>query len=334
MAGETKLHPLRVRPGARFTCHGDGLCCSDVHLLGPVTEDEARLLGAIDERILGWSGDDRVLVTTVEGRCMFAGAGTCELHARLGPEVKPATCRQFPFMLVATPTGGRVCTEHRCPCRTMGERAPLKADAALAVTPKPSRHIAGPLWIDDDRAVSVEEWERIEAALLARLRREDPLDVLDAPPLSGAPERWLALGEEFALEEGGGRFGAAVRCFGAAILALGGRSTDHVDATLEWADAFDRAEARSVPGDAEEILRDWVADYVWSLEWAFFGSFEDARRDLASRVAIARHIAGSLEARGARPDRAMAEAVAVIEGVGVADDYRAFLGEIGNPPAS
>ena len=132
MTGETKLHPLRVRPGARFTCHGDGLCCSDVHLLGPVTGDEARVLNAIDERILAWSGDDRVLVTTVDGRCMFAGAGVCELHARLGPEVKPASCKQFPFMLVTTPTGGRVTTEHRCPRQPEARRAPLGTGAARA----------------------------------------------------------------------------------------------------------------------------------------------------------------------------------------------------------
>ncbi|HBQ15461.1 MAG TPA: hypothetical protein DEF51_31505 [Myxococcales bacterium] len=329
MTGETKLHPLRVRPGARFTCHGDGLCCSDVHLLGPVTGDEARVLNAIDERILAWSGDDRVLVTTVDGRCMFAGAGVCELHARLGPEVKPASCKQFPFMLVTTPTGGRVTTEHRCPCRSMGERAPLTSDAALASTTHATRHIAGPLWLDDERSVSVEEWEIMEAPLIARLQREDPLDVLDAAPLSGDAERWDALAVDFASEEGGGRFGAAIRRFGAAILALRQRPTDDIDAALPWGDAFDRAEARSEPGDPEEMLRDWVADYVWSLEWAFFGTFRAARSELSSRVAIARQIAGELEQDGARADRAMAEAIAVVEAVGVADDYRAFLESLG-----
>ena len=36
-----------------------------------------------------------------------------------------------------------------------------------------------------------------------------------------------------------------------------------------------------------------------------------------------------LEQDGARADRAMAEAIAVVEAVGVADDYRAFLESLG-----
>jgi len=44
---EPRARPLLVRPGARFTCSGDGLCCTDLHALGPMTRTEVTLMGKL-----------------------------------------------------------------------------------------------------------------------------------------------------------------------------------------------------------------------------------------------------------------------------------------------
>ncbi|HJL14478.1 MAG TPA: hypothetical protein RMH99_02410 [Sandaracinaceae bacterium LLY-WYZ-13_1] len=317
------LHPLRVRPGARFTCHGDGLCCTDVHAFGPLSDDEAAMLRAIDPAVVDDHHGERVVTLGAEGRCIFRRHGRCELHASLGPDVKPASCQQFPFVFVATPAGGRVATEHRCPCRTLGERAELTAEAAVAEAGRPEtpdRRITDTLPRTADERVTLAEWEAIEAPMLARLAAgDDPLDVLGAPPLD-PPDRWRRHGASLLDEGGRTRFSAAVRRFGAALLRLGGAEVTGVDERLGWDDVFDRAERRSpTPTDPAAQLNDWLADALWSLEWAFRGPFDEARRELATRVGVARRIAADLEAEGRRPDRAMAEAIAVIELAALAD---------------
>ena len=37
---KTHTRPLLPRPGARYTCFGDGLCCTDIHGIGPLTKKE------------------------------------------------------------------------------------------------------------------------------------------------------------------------------------------------------------------------------------------------------------------------------------------------------
>lgn len=331
MPSRDTLHPLRVRPGARFTCHGDGLCCADVHAFGPLRDDEVALLSAIDPAVVREHAGERVVVMGAEGRCIFRREGRCELHASLGPQIKPATCRQFPFLFVATPSGGRVVTEHRCPCRTMGARAPLTPEVALAEVGEPhaDRRITETLPLAAGRDVEMAEWERLEGELLAALNGgADPLEVLEAEPLAPV-EAWRSLAASLIAEAGATRFSAAVRRFGAAVLRRSGAEVSGVDERPAWADAFDRAEGRSPePADPEAQLRDWVADYVWSLEWAFSGTFAQARRELATRVAVARHLTAEGRAAGARPDRAMAEALAVVELAGLTDDYEAFVGAL------
>ncbi len=329
---EASLQPLRVRAGARFTCHGDGLCCTDVHALGPLSDDEVRLLSSIDEQVVVKHGGDRVLTQRVGGGCIFLGEGRCELHAAFGPDVKPRACRQFPFVFVATPNGGRVATEHRCPCRTMGEREPVTAEDALAVMAGKTaeRIIRSTLPVDGSQKVPITEWEAMEAPLLARLEAgEDPATVLDCEPFTTPAEgSWEELGIALVSETSENRFCAAQRRFGATLLRLRGAEVEGVDEALPWADAFDRAEKRSEPGDPEAIYRDWIADYVWSLEWAFTGSFAQARAELATRLAVARAVANDLERDGCRPDRAAAEAVAVAELAGVADAYHELVAQL------
>lgn len=328
---EPAVWPLRARPGARFRCHGDGLCCTDVHTFGPLDDREVEALRAIDPGAVIERDGMRALPVRADGRCVFRTATRCELHARLGPGSKPASCRQFPFLLVATPTGGRIVTEHRCPCRTLGERREVTAamaEEALGQDPAPDRVIPSSVLITDDQEVELAAWEPTEAALLARLRAgEDPLSVLAAAPLAPA-DAWRALASDFAEEQERSAFGCAIRRFGATTLTALGEPSD-VDASLPWSAAFDRAEARTaVPEDPAAMLSDWLADYVWSLEWAFTASFARARAELATRVVIARAIARDRETEGARADRAMAEAIAVVELAGLASDYEALVAEL------
>ena len=120
----------------------------------------------------------------VEAPCMRPGAGggcaqlergRCGIHARFGAEAKPVGCRRFPYGLVNTPYGGRVTTEHRCPCRTLGERPPLDVrDAEVSL-----RDQSGRLEVDEDapqrvalradQRVSFERYAAIEADMRARL---------------------------------------------------------------------------------------------------------------------------------------------------------------------
>ncbi|RLB55533.1 MAG: hypothetical protein DRJ42_06010 [Deltaproteobacteria bacterium] len=325
------LEPLRVRPGARFTCHGDGLCCTDVHALGPLDEAAVLTLTVIDENVVTEYEGESFLSHADDGGCVFLGEDGCAIHATLGGESKPAACQQFPFALVATPVGGRVATRHYCPCRTMGEREPLEAAAALAVSPPGAadRTIRNMLPFTGDEAIDLAKWERLEAGLLERLAAgERPEDVLDAPPYS-APNKgsWEALCRAMLEETGPSRFEAAGCAFALTVLRALGEEAAPIPVPMPWVDAFDRAEARSDEGSADAMLADWVADVLWSLEWAFFGTFEQARRDLATRVDVARRIAAELPGRA---DRTMAEAIAVVELVGMGENYQTFIGDLGD----
>ncbi|MBX3269934.1 MAG: hypothetical protein KF729_06715 [Sandaracinaceae bacterium] len=305
------LEPLRARPGASFTCHRDGLCCTDLHAWGPLDEVEAATLGSIDERVVLLHDGSWVIGKNAEGRCLFSSPEGCRLHAMLGPKGKPKTCQQFPFILVATPTGGRLATEHRCPCRTMGEREPVTPERGRAScdTAFVDRLIASTVALDDDEEVDMATWETIEAPYL---RGEA---TIDEPPLSGGD--WAALGRTLLEEPPTTAYERCLRAFGAALL---GEPIPPLGET--WTEAFDRAEARSAPQDPEAMLTDYLLDQIWSLDWAFHGSWRQARLELSTRREVARRLARAL---GGRPDRAMAEAISIVEMGSLSDDYTAFV---------
>ena len=128
---KTKVRPLLARPGARYTCFGDGLCCTDIHGIGPLTKKEVGEMRRIYRPSAGWNDDhdDYMLNTAADGGCLFLMSDQrCSVHAQLGPEAKPDGCRRFPLGLAATPVGGRITTDHRCPCRTMGDRPEIRPD--------------------------------------------------------------------------------------------------------------------------------------------------------------------------------------------------------------
>ncbi len=337
-----RVRPLRVRPGARFACFGDGLCCADVHALGSLTRREVRMLRLIADEAVVHRPDlgAHVLQVGSSGRCVFREPEGCALHARLGVAAKPGSCSRYPFGLTATPSGGRITTSHRCPCRTLGDRPPVTTEGAAPSLVDAAgrlwaeRRLHGSVAIEGRRRVPFARWEAYEAELLTRLAAGvAPEAVLDRAPLSELAEgSWPQVGYDLAAEviepadPPLSRFDVATAWFASALIELSGDEAPIViDRGRPWADAFDRAEARSRPGDPLAIYADWIADAIWDLGWVAHGSFARARADLATRLAIARRVDGWLRTFGVRPDRAAAEAVMVVESVGLAPAWSSVI---------
>jgi Fe-S-cluster containining protein len=325
---KTRLRPLTPRPGARYTCFGDGLCCTDIHGIGPLTKKECGQMRRINRKAAGWNDDhdDYMLNTAADGGCIFLMSDQrCSVHAELGPEAKPEGCRRFPFGLVGTPSGGRITTEHRCPCRTLGDRPDIDPEAA-----EPSIMDGGRLYADRHikrvpltakKDVKFDEWETIEAEYLQRLQgRESLAKILDAEPfpkLRGSS--WVKQADEFIDARDGSQFGVAMAWVGDTVLSMQNGHAPRPPGR-PWEAAFDRAEARS-PNvrTSREVFGDWIADEIWALKWAEEYHFALARTELATRLAIAEDICARLRGAGARSDRAAAEAIMMVELVGESD---------------
>lgn len=283
----------------------------------------------IDRKSAGWDDDhdDYMLNTAADGGCVFLMSDRrCSVHAKLGPESKPEGCRRFPLGLVATPIGGRITTEHRCPCRTMGDRPLIQPeDVESSISNGGSQLVADRrikrVPMTAKKEIEFSEWEPIEAEYLARLRGREPLlRILDAEPfprLKGSS--WEKQAEEFISARDGSQFGVAMAWVGDMISAIQNRRSPRPP-PRPWAAAFDRAQARSpTPRTSRDVFGDWIADEVWSLKWAEDHNFAVARAELATRLAIAERISAFLRDAGARADRASAEAVMMLEVVGESD---------------
>lgn len=331
----TARHPeLLVREAARYRCSGDGLCCTDIHAIGPIPAGEVRRLKLVSPgRLVRNEALDGVVVEPLNGACSNLGPDGCRIHAAHGLFAKPSPCRRFPYRVTTTPNGRRVSTEHRCPCRTMGERPPIDRDDVLASVRDSAGRIhadvavGATIRLDARRRVPFARYERLESELLARLSKgEDPLSVLDIEPFPALSElTWIDVAHHYRGKLDGSACGDALAWFGDMLLAI------HEDSPRRlrqrpWSPSFDRAEARSpVTGSPEAILADWLSDELWALEWTERGTFAHARADLATRFVVARTIVERLTATGVRPDRAAAEAVLVGEMAGAAPLWRGIV---------
>ena len=86
------------------------------------------------------------------------------------------------------------------------------------------------------------------------------------------------------------------------------------------------AEARSpVPRTARDVLNDFVADHLFAVKWAADVGYAAFAAEMATRVAIADSVASRLIARGLREDRAMAEAVMIVEIVGATEHWETLV---------
>lgn len=343
------MSTLAVRPGASFTCHGDGLCCTDIHQLGPVSAREVPALEAVEPGVVVRLGGLRLLRLSDahrQGGCTFLEPDLrCRIHAHDGGRTRPRSCHRFPYALVRTPDGPRVATDHRCPCRTLGERDPLDAEKAAEALRDTSgrlsadRRVEGRIPIARRSRVGWARYLRLEEALLEALSRaaaarpvEEILGVEPFPPLEG--RTWEQVGIELASETRASRWGEAFRLFGRTLAWLHAPPDERPPrltfAPRLWAEAFDRAERRSAldPANAgdtvERMYADFAADVLWALEWPLFHDLAQLRLELASRLAVARAFARALVAAGHRPDRAAAESLAMIEVVGVSPGWLAI----------
>jgi hypothetical protein len=318
-----RARPLLVRKGAHYTCFGDGLCCTDIHALGPVTPREKRALELIEPgRLIRHKDLLAPVFRTVEsGACVLRSERGCELHAVHGAQHKPAGCMRFPFGLVATPEGGRVTTEHRCPCRTLGDRPPISVDEARDALVDaggrlvPNGRVGARLPLDQRRRIPFARFRPIEQAMIdALLSGGEPTAVLDMAPFGKLEgERWKSLAAEMRRERDGTAYGEAMLWFGNAILKLveGERL---LVTPRPWATSYDQAAARGGEQPYRVVLNDWLADLLWSLDWVFVTrSFHAGRRELSTLYTIALTITQRLIRARVRPDRAAAEAVTIVE---------------------
>ncbi|MBO6936442.1 MAG: YkgJ family cysteine cluster protein [Deltaproteobacteria bacterium] len=323
------IEPLLIRSGARYHCFGDGLCCTDVHAIGALEDDEVERLKVLQPEVVGYSDliEANILRMRTDGTCPFLGDAGCIIHEPMDGLLKPHPCWRFPFGLTATPDGGRVTTEHRCPCRTMGERPPIEADGAVDELRerdgriRPNHRVGDEVPFRRDETIPFADYLAIEGPMLRALLEDgaSPESVLAREPFPDLIEgTWGAIAGGMQVVKTDSRFDAALVLLANAIQARDGGPMEVGE--RPWRENFDRAEARvPEPEDPEAMIRDWVADSIWCLYWTAFGSFEQLRSELATRVWILRRIAQALEATGTRPDVAVAEGLMVVDLVGTSE---------------
>jgi hypothetical protein len=341
-----KREPLLVRTGARFDCVGDGLCCSDIHAVGALSDEDCEMLAVItDDAIDRHEGEDAavLMMRSDTGRCVFWSEQGCAIHSQLGPEMKPSPCIQFPYALTATPAGGRISTQHRCTCRTLGQLPLITVEEARPNLLdsngelKPEHAIVGDIAWSATESLPFTEYAAREAALIGALIEGKGLTtVLEAQPF---PEldgiTWTEVAAELLEFQGPSRAAAAARWFGSAIGFLVDRR-EPTGLDRPWADSFEQAGQRVVdPVSPNRVFGDWLADEVWSMRWSRFGSLARARTELATRLAIARRIAGWLDISTPKQDNiSAAEAVMIVDVMGTTDTWEKAQAAItGHAPA-
>ncbi len=322
--------PLVLRRGARYACYGDGLCCTDVHGLGPVSFAEKVQLGLVASRPVRYDPQlgHEVLAVDEEGRCRFLGeGGGCRIYEAMDGRLKPRSCHRFPLGLTDTPAGWRVTMAYRCSCQTRSAHAPpLTAERARALL-EPERdgddaagHRVREFMLRAGEQASFEAYLSAEEELLGILE-ERGTEALDETLPSLAGVSWEVLGRGMASGPVASRFDAALRFFGDALVRLEGGVTE-IEGRRPWADVFARAAARPAP-QPEALLRSWLADLVWAMHWTDHATFAQFRRGLGVRVAVARSVAARIG--GAT---AWAEAVMVADLVGSSPWWEAAEGRI------
>ncbi|MGZ3452655.1 MAG: YkgJ family cysteine cluster protein [Polyangiales bacterium] len=325
---------MEARKGARYRCFGDGLCCTDIHAIGALTRSEVRRLNLLfpgevhrNEQL------GEMVVTPHGGGCAHLGEDGCRIHATYGPAAKPFVCRRFPYRAIATPDGKRISTEHRCPCRTMGERPALDLEDARISTRGSYDIKVQDIELAPGERVPFATYRAIENEMIDRLLSSDgPKGVLGVEPFPALDTAtWTDVAHHYRSKLDGSSCGDALAWFGDVILALNG--TRVRDRQRPWSPAFDRAEARSpVADDPARVIADWLADELWGLEWTERGSLLHARLDLATRLVVVREVARRLEASAVRSDRAAAEAVLVGEMAGAAPLWQSVVNAFVLPP--
>jgi hypothetical protein len=268
----------------------------------------------------------------------------CTIHRKEGPDAKPGGCSRFPYGLTATPVGGRVTTEHRCPCRSMidrGARGSISIDDAerslrdRAGRLEVDRVVPGRIEVTEKLRIPFLQYVAIETQLIERLNRGELAEsVLEQKPLPELKNRsWHQVAADHLDCHDGSSGGDALIWFGDGLLELcaGHKPPER---TRPWAAAFERAAARTPRGESpERIYNDWLADELWMFRWLPWGPLDVGLAELATRLAVARTLAKRIEALGARADQAAAEAVMICELTAEASEWPFAVADIEPQPS-
>lgn len=337
--------PLLLRPGARYECHGDGTCCTNIHLLGPLTRREAKVVrkhahialplfrGRVVEK-----PDDELMLRTRDARCVFLDhQARCRFHANVGEERKPEVCRRFPVGASTTPRGIRVSLSHRCPCVSVGESRPLDEARARSILADPDAdRIATDLKVGKRmswrarRRITFDAYVEWESVLIERLDGKGPhpriervlrMDGCDTlPALRG--ETWRGMAKRMRRwcadepEEDG--FFCTVRWV-ASVLSPRARDAKRDAPKRPWTWTLERTASRLVSRTpTRTIYGSWLADVVWSLSWTDHSVYE-AMADLTARYVVAKRLADEMRRRGATADLAAAEAIMIVDTVSASE---------------
>ncbi len=189
---------------------------------------------------------------------------------------------------------------------------------------KPEHLVLDEVFWSRGESLSFAEYAAREVGLIgALLEGSSLMTVLDAQPfptLQGMS--WLEVADEMLGFQGPARAAHAARWFGDAIAFLVDRR-ERSEHGRPWADSFERAGERVVDAvPPNKVFGDWIADDIWSMRWTRFGSLARARSELATRLAIARRIAGWLDISTPKQDNiAAAEAVMVVDVIGTTNTW-------------
>lgn len=280
--------------------------------------------------------------TGPDGACAQRENGLCGVHKNSGIEAKPGGCRRFPYGLVSTPEGGRITTEHRCPCRTLGDRPLIDlADAERSLLDRAGRiqadHVApARIPVSAHRYLSFARYREHETALIHRLlegeRAEEVLGAKALPDLHWG--EWPLIAAELYDSQDDTAGGVAIGWFADAVMYLVNRQPAPTR-PRPWAPAFERALARSpLREPPDRIINDWVADELWMMRWLDWDcTFDVARAELATRVAMVRYLIELLTRRGVNSSQAAAEAIMIVEIGCTYDAWKDLVGAIANDPS-
>jgi len=239
--------------------------------VGALSDEDCQMLSLISkDAIARYEGEDAAMMMMRgdTGRCVFWSEEGCAIHSRLGSAMKPSPCIQFPYALTATPMGGRITTQHRCTCRTLG---PLPLVSAELVRPclldsngelKPEHAVFDEVAWSSTVSLSFAKYAEREESLIERLiEGRNLMSVLGGqlfPKLRATS--WSEVADELLAFRGSSRASVAARWFGDAIAFLVSRR-DRTEHARPWADSFERAGKRIIdPVHPNEVFGDWLAD--------------------------------------------------------------------------
>ena len=146
--GDDDMDMPVMAPDSRFECRSCARCCTEQHLLGPVTRAERDAIVAGFTKLGDSAGADPSNFVPLPtqggpptfrlrprgGRCSFLDpSNRCRIHSELGEDTKPSACRQFPFRAVKTPIGWDVGLAMSCPTVSRGEGPDPRPEARRTV---------------------------------------------------------------------------------------------------------------------------------------------------------------------------------------------------------